>query len=88
MSEIDIGDHVHHSPSNEDWIVARVDKDYNDLYPAGWPCSRAQISDCVLIKKASKEKRTEFIKEIADSNNGNDPRVSNARYLIKTENIV
>ncbi len=59
---IDIGDAVHHGPSGEDWIVARVDDGY--VYPAGWPPCRAVAADCTLIKSATAEERAEMIERL------------------------
>jgi hypothetical protein len=88
VEKIDIGDSVHHNPSNENWIVARIDYNSNELMWMGWPCGYAKISDCILIKKATKEKRITYIKEMANSSNKSDPRISNAIYLIEKENII
>ena len=51
--EIEIADHVHHKPSGENWVVARVTEQH--IYPAGWPPCRADIADCELIRKATPE---------------------------------
>ena len=55
MTDIEIADTVHHGPTGEDWIVARVDDRF--VWPAGWPPGRADKADCVLVKKATEEKR-------------------------------
>jgi hypothetical protein len=63
MSEqIDIGDHVHHGPSNEDWVVAKVTETH--LWPAGWPPCRAELSDCTLVKKVSQENKVQMIQDL------------------------
>ena len=56
---IDIGDRVLHAPTGETWVVARVSGGY--LYCAGWPCTRAPMSDCTLLEKASPEFKAEVI---------------------------
>lgn len=57
------GDHVHHRPSGEDWVVAYVDGDY--LAPCGWPNGEAKLSDCVLKKSCSDEEHAAILLEIA-----------------------
>lgn len=56
---IDIGDRVLHAPTGETWVVARISGGY--LYCAGWPCTRAPMSDCTLLEKASPEFKAEVI---------------------------
>ena len=51
VETIDTGDTVHHLPSDEHWIVAGVAGQY--LWPVGWPPGRANVSDCVLVEKAT-----------------------------------
>jgi PRTRC genetic system protein C len=55
---IGIADHVRHQPSGEDWVVARVDGEH--LWPAGWPRTRALLSDCLLVRKATDKERAEM----------------------------
>ena len=50
---IEPGDHVHHEPSGEDWVIGRVSGDR--VYPLGWPSSSALLADCKLIKKAAQD---------------------------------
>jgi hypothetical protein len=58
-TEIEPGDHVHHAPSGEDWVVLRVIGEY--LEPAGWPRSQSLLADCTLIRKGTPEQRQEMI---------------------------
>lgn len=46
------GDHVHHRPTGEDWVVKRSGEDSDGEYvePAGWPPCRARAIDCDLIE--------------------------------------
>lgn len=44
------GDVVRHKPSGEEWVILRIDLDSDSLIPAGWPKSRARVSDCVFVK--------------------------------------
>ena len=62
MEKIEIADYVHHQPSGEDWVVARVTDEY--LWPAGWPPGRAKLSDCVLTHKASPESRARLVADL------------------------
>jgi len=68
---IDTGDFVHHTPSNEDWVVAYVQGDY--LAWCGWPEGEAKVSDCVLREKATPEKRLELLQQMA-AMSGQDAR--------------
>lgn len=43
------GDIVRHIPSGEEWVLLRATDD--DVFPAGWPKSRARASDCELIHR-------------------------------------
>ena len=62
---IDIGDHVHHGPSGEDWVVGRVRGDR--LAWLGWPQGWAELKDCTLIHKARDAKRIETLRSVANS---------------------
>jgi len=48
---IQTGDHVHHAPTGETWVVKRVIGD--KLEWCGWPPGQAELSDCTLIEKAA-----------------------------------
>lgn len=86
---IDIADTVFHRPTGETWVVARVDydegKETGQIYWMGWPPGCAQIEDCELKEKATPEQRRRLLEEIAESSHGDDPRVSNARYMLEME---
>ena len=62
--QIDTGDHVHHAPSGEDWVVAYVQGDR--LAWCGWPEGEALLADCTLIKKATQEYRQKLLHDMAD----------------------
>lgn len=81
MAAIDTGDHIHHGPSGEDWLVAYVEGD--SLACCGWPLSIAKISDCSLIKKATSEERLELLRQMADS--VDDSRGIHARAILARE---
>lgn len=71
---IDVGDYVHHGPSNEYWIVAAVDGDR--LYWCGWPFGgSAELADCTLLEKATDEDRNKLIKELAEHTTSERPIV-------------
>ena len=65
MSDIDTGDHVHHAPSGEDWVVAYVRGDR--LAWCGWPEGEAALADCTLLKKATPAERDKLLREIANT---------------------
>lgn len=60
MDKIEIADTVHHKPTAEDWVVARVDEKH--LWPAGWPPTRANLADCELLEKATGAQREEMVR--------------------------
>jgi len=66
-----IGDTVHHIPSGESWILARVDDRH--VYPLGWPCCRADRSDCTLIEECSDAEHRNLISRLKLIP-ANDPR--------------
>jgi len=47
------GDTVKHKPTGENWFVAFADPDTKYLAPAGWPDSRAELSDCEMVRRCS-----------------------------------
>jgi hypothetical protein len=76
MNEIDIGDYVHHNPSNEDWVVACVIND--DLYWCGYPFGgSAKLSDCTLIEKSTQESKNKLIDKILNSNSSEGSYIRN-----------
>ena len=58
------GDHVHHAPSGEDWVLA-CDQNRDDVQPAGWPETLARASDCALIRAASEAERMDMLTKVA-----------------------
>ena len=72
------GDHVHHAPSDEEWVVAWADYESGDLAWCGWPNGMARLSDCTLIKIATDE---EHAKTLAGVLRTGDSRASHAAYL-------
>ena len=56
------GDHVHHRPSGEDWLVAWCDGD--DLQWCGWPSGIGRTADCDLVKACSDAEHIKLVREI------------------------
>jgi hypothetical protein len=54
------GDHVHHSPSTENWVLA-CDEVRGEVVCAGWPETTAKATDCTLLKAATDEQRAEML---------------------------
>ena len=65
MAEIDTADIVHHGPTGEDWVVARVKDDR--LAWVGWPQGWATLADCTLVRKATEPQRAELLRGLAGS---------------------
>lgn len=60
------GDHVHHHPSGEHWLLA-CDESDGYVLPGGWPETMARSSDCTLLKAATDEERLKTLREVAKS---------------------
>jgi len=61
------GDHVHHKPSGEDWLVAWADHTTGYMSPCGWPTCQALISDCVITHEASDGESHEITEQLRKS---------------------
>lgn len=61
---IKIGDAVKHHPSGEEWIVGRVDPLH--VYPLGWPCCRADITDCELLESCSEKEHHAWVEKLKE----------------------
>lgn len=72
------GDHVHHGPSDETWVVAWADYDRNDLAWCGWPNGMARLSDCTLVRAATDEEHRDRLICVLDCG---DSRSQAARLL-------
>lgn len=70
---IEIADHVHHRPSGENWVVARVTEQH--VYPAGWPPCRADIADCELIHKATPEQVENLKRDLQNLQTGDARKI-------------
>lgn len=79
------GDVVKHGPTGETWVLAN-DQDGEHVSPCGWPCSLAYASDCVLIERATEERRLAKLHSFAatylDERDGEDHRVSTAKHQL------
>lgn len=85
MEQIEIADYVHHRPSGEDWIVARVTDEY--LWPAGWPPGRAKLSDCTLLEKATPERRAWMLDELRKLPHDDERRPADNASLTRGEAV-
>ena len=67
-TKIRAGDHVHHEPSGEDWVILWADYATGYLAPAGWPSSEAQIAHCRVTKSLTDAEHEAFLDDIATNN--------------------
>ena len=81
-TNIDTADVVHHAPSGEDWVVAYVDGEH--LTACGWPETRARLSDCTLVEKATPVQRVHVLEEMSRIS-GNDSRKRFALMVLAAE---
>ncbi len=80
--KIRCGDHVHHAPSGETWVVAWADDATDDLAWCGWPNGMARLSDCTLVRAATDEEHAERLATVLICG---DSRASRARRLYVRE---
>lgn len=78
QTKIRCGDHVHHGPSNEEWVVAWADYATDDLAWCGWPNGIARISDCTRIKRATDDEHRSQLAQVLECG---DSRADRARWL-------
>lgn len=74
------GDVVKHLPTGETWTLA-TDDDYGKVYPCGWPCCMANVSDCQLIRAATDAERDDTLLRVSRIE-GPDPRKGVAMYQL------
>lgn len=78
---MDVGDYVHHGPSNENWTVAAVEGDR--LYWCGYPFGgSAELADRTMVEAATDEAREKLLKELASVASDERPAIL-ARQRIK-----
>lgn len=80
-AEFDTGDIVLHTPTGEEWLVAYVNGDR--LAWCGWPEGEAKTGDCILLKKATEEGRTDLLQSMARMT-GTDQRKIYAQQRLAT----
>jgi hypothetical protein len=73
------GDHVKHLPSGEQWILAVAYLD--EVYPCGWPETRAASKDCVLLRPATDAEHVEMLERWYRINRS-DARTAIARHQV------
>lgn len=79
---IDIADLVFHKGTRETWTVASV---RNGMVSwCGYPEGRAPEADCILIEKATPERRLEVLRALA-AEMGDDHRARDARRVLEDE---
>lgn len=69
------GDRVKHGPSGETWVLA-CDSQDDEVMPAGWPESYANVGDCELVREATDEEREKMLKS---ATHGRDDRGNTTR---------
>ena len=69
------GDVVLHRPTGEEWLLI-VDEHEGRVVPGGWPDTRAEAKDCVLVEASRNQ--CETLKMTADSRHS-------ARFLAETQ---
>ena len=74
------GDHVHHGPTDETWVVAWADYETGDLAWCGWPNGTARLADCTLVKAASDAEHLERLQGVLRAG---DSRAGRARHLYR-----
>jgi hypothetical protein len=72
MITIDTGDSVFHRPTREWWSVACVQGDR--LSWCGWPEGSANVSDCLLVDKATPAERLKLLGDLANMQSRDDHR--------------
>jgi hypothetical protein len=77
-------DVVRHHPSGEKWLLA-CDEREGDVWPAGWPETRAQASDCELVTAATDAARLKMLAAVANSRL--DPRAPSRRRSIAASQL-
>lgn len=66
------GDHVHHTATGEDWIVAKVCDD-GDIIPAGWPPTRVRANEVKLTAPCSDATHNDMVERLKQID-PSDPR--------------
>ncbi len=77
------GDHVHHGPCDEDWVLA-CDEENGDVICCGWPETFAKASDCTLVRTATDEERIITLRDVVEGCGG-QMRGSRAKRQLAAE---
>lgn len=64
------GDHVHHRPSDEKWVLAADQDPAGDVVWCGWPDGQARAINCDLIRAATDEERLAMLQKVSKANGG------------------
>lgn len=61
------GDVVRHRPTDEEWVVASVSPNGDQLSPAGWPGGYVPVSDCELVNQATDQQHVDMLLQVTSS---------------------
>src|SRR5690606_25273757 len=77
------GDHVHHGPSDENWVLAFGDLEDGTgrVAPCGWPGCLAKAEDGTLLKAASDEEHTTTLLPLPNMRGSDFRAVPDPGYL-------
>lgn len=79
-----LGDHVHHRPTGEKWVVAFSRPETDEISWIGWPEGRARLSDCDFVKDAHPIERSYWVSEFFKHTvNDNDFRYRYVRHAVE-----
>jgi hypothetical protein len=59
------GDHIHHAPTGEDWLLAADERDGRVICCA-WPEALGNASDCTLVRAVSDEDHVKVLRAVAE----------------------
>jgi hypothetical protein len=77
------GDHVHHGPTGENWVVAYVDGEY--LAWCGWPAGEAKLADCTLVKACDDVEHLRMLEQCAASSGKRQRKAQEALVVLLAE---
>lgn len=77
------GDHIHHKPTGETWVLAFGDLEDGGgkVAPCGWPGCLASASDCTLLKAADDNEHMETLRRVANMKGTDFRGLRASRYL-------
>lgn len=59
------GDHIHHAPTGEDWLLA-ADEHEGRVICCAWPEALGNASDCTLVRAVSDEDHVKVLRAVAE----------------------